>query len=162
MWCFDQFSRSCEVTKFVIRLECRHTRECIHSWFSLHIFVNFMEKEPFTQFYGSFDHFTWSYEVAMFWMINGSLRKWSHTREWTYILCYLHVNFPKLWLIPFCFMMRKDTCKPKLLGYRIVIGTFQKPDGNTFGTMLECEFTFKLNGKKKTIIINGILFRIKA
>ena len=29
-----------------------------YSWFSLHIFVNFMEKDLFTQFDGRFDHFS--------------------------------------------------------------------------------------------------------
>ena len=28
-----------------------------------------MEKEPYTQFYGCSDHFSWPYEVAKFWMI---------------------------------------------------------------------------------------------
>ena len=28
-----------------------------HPRFYLHIYVNFMEKEPFTQFYGRFNHF---------------------------------------------------------------------------------------------------------
>ena len=35
----------------------------------MHIFVNFMEKEPFTHFYGHFDHYSWTYEVEKFWMI---------------------------------------------------------------------------------------------
>ena len=37
-----------------------------HPWLALHIFVNFMEKEPFTQFYGCFDLFSQTYEVAKF------------------------------------------------------------------------------------------------
>ena len=40
-----------------------------HSWCSLHAFIDFMEKEPFTQFYGCLDHFKWTYEVAKVWMI---------------------------------------------------------------------------------------------
>ena len=40
-----------------------------HSWCSLHVFIDFMEKEPFTQFYGCLDHFKWTYEVAKVWMI---------------------------------------------------------------------------------------------
>ena len=31
-------------------------------------FFDFVEKEPFTQFYGLFDHFSWTYKVAKFWM----------------------------------------------------------------------------------------------
>ena len=38
-------------------------------WLSLYIFVNFMEKKPFTHFYGRCDHFSWTYEVAKLWMI---------------------------------------------------------------------------------------------
>ena len=40
-----------------------------HSWFSWNIFVSFMEKEPFPQFYGRFDHFSWIHEVVKFLMI---------------------------------------------------------------------------------------------
>ena len=32
--------------------------QIFHPWFSLHIFLNFMEKELFTQFYGCFDRFS--------------------------------------------------------------------------------------------------------
>ena len=35
-------------------------------WFSLQDFVNFMEKEPFPQFYGRFGHFLWADEVSKF------------------------------------------------------------------------------------------------
>ena len=35
----------------------------------MHIFVTFMKKEPFTQFYGRFDPFSWTYQVAKFSMI---------------------------------------------------------------------------------------------
>ena len=35
----------------------------------LHVFVNFVEKKPCTKFYGVFDHFLLTYEVAKFWMI---------------------------------------------------------------------------------------------
>ena len=35
-------------------------------WFALPNFVNFMEKEPFAQFYGRFDRFSQTYEVAKF------------------------------------------------------------------------------------------------
>ena len=46
------------VTKVWIRRECvtLYPRMCktFHPWFSWQIFVNFLEKEPFTQFYVSF------------------------------------------------------------------------------------------------------------
>ena len=41
----------------------------IHSWFSMHIVVNFMEKEPFTRLYGRFYRFLWTHEVPKFWTI---------------------------------------------------------------------------------------------
>ena len=40
-----------------------------HSWCSLHVFIDFMEKEPLTQFYGCLDHFKWTCEVSKVWMI---------------------------------------------------------------------------------------------
>ena len=40
-----------------------------HPWFSLRVFVNFMEKNLFTYFCDCFDFFSWTYEVAKFWMI---------------------------------------------------------------------------------------------
>ena len=36
-----------------------------HSWFTLHIFVSFMEKGPFAEFYGLFDRFSQTYEVCL-------------------------------------------------------------------------------------------------
>ena len=36
-----------------------------HPWFSLHVFVRFMEKKS-TKFYGVFVHFSGTYEVAKF------------------------------------------------------------------------------------------------
>ena len=59
-----------------------------HPWFALHIFVNFMEKEPFAQFYGRFDRSSRTYEVAKFLIdLLVSPRSWRHTREWTHIVC---------------------------------------------------------------------------
>ena len=40
--------------------------ETFHSWFSLHVFVNFTEKEPSAKFYGCFWPFyinLWSYKA---------------------------------------------------------------------------------------------------
>ena len=75
-----------------------------HPWFSLHVFINFMEKELFTPFYGRFDQFSWTYEVVKFWMIKLCLdvRDVIHANEHTYHTNYgLHANFWKLWLMPF-------------------------------------------------------------
>ena len=59
-----------------------------HSWFDLHIFKNFMEKEPFGQYCGRFDRFSQTYEVAKFLIdLIVSLRSWCHTRDWTHIIC---------------------------------------------------------------------------
>ena len=38
-----------------------------HTWFSLHIFVNFMKKEPSTKFYFIFEYFSRTYEIIIFW-----------------------------------------------------------------------------------------------
>ena len=74
-----------------------------HPWFSLHIFVNFMEKEAFAVLcsFWPFLMNLWSYEV---WMIKLSRHKWRHTCK--YANYGLHVNFWKFWLMPFYFMMK--------------------------------------------------------
>ena len=41
-----------------------YPHETFHSRFSLHVFVNFMDKESFTKFHGIFDHFSRTYGVA--------------------------------------------------------------------------------------------------
>ena len=47
---------------------------------SLHVFVNFIEKEPSIKFYGIFDHFSWSCEATKFWIIGWwTFSPW----EWT-------------------------------------------------------------------------------
>ena len=43
--------------------------QLFHPWFPFNIFFVFVEKERFIQFYGPFDHFSWTYEVAKFSMI---------------------------------------------------------------------------------------------
>ena len=45
--------------------ESRNPRifKTIYPWFSLHIFITLMENEPFTQFYGRFNHFLRTYVV---------------------------------------------------------------------------------------------------
>ena len=37
-----------------------------HPWFSLHFLTTFMEKKPSLKFYGAFDHFSQTYEIAKF------------------------------------------------------------------------------------------------
>ena len=37
-----------------------------HHWFSLHIFVNVMKKEPPTKFYGALGHFSRTWKVPKF------------------------------------------------------------------------------------------------
>ena len=52
------------------------------SWFALHIFVSFIEKEPFAEFYGLFDRFSQTYEVAKFLIdLIVSRRSSRHTSE---------------------------------------------------------------------------------
>ena len=51
----------------------KRMHKAVYLWFSLHIFVNFMEKEPFRKFYGAFDHLSWTYEFTKFWIIKMSL-----------------------------------------------------------------------------------------
>ena len=78
------------ITKFWIRHKWRHSRKCTkgyHPWFSLHIFVSFMDDfVGFIYFLlvWCFDHFSRSYKVIKFWMIE---RKWRHTRERAYKTC---------------------------------------------------------------------------
>ena len=52
LWCFDNFKRSYEVTKFWIRREWRHIRECIEHFicFSLHIFLILWKKNLLASF----------------------------------------------------------------------------------------------------------------
>ena len=116
LWCFDQFPRSYEVAKFWLQLEWCHTLKFtnshpIHSWFPMHIFVNFIEKELFTHIYGRVDHLSWAYEVPKFWVIKlcHDISDVIHTNKLIqYADCGLHVNFWKFCLIQFCFTTRKS------------------------------------------------------
>ena len=47
----------------------RRMHKAVYLWFSLHIFLNFMEKELFRKFYGVFDHLSRTYEATRFWII---------------------------------------------------------------------------------------------
>ena len=46
----------------------RMKKKTFYTWFSLHIFVNFMKKETSTKFYSILDFFYQSYEITKFWM----------------------------------------------------------------------------------------------
>ena len=41
------------------------TDKTFHIWFSLHVFVNFMKKEPSTNSYAFFDYFSQIYETKV-------------------------------------------------------------------------------------------------
>ena len=110
---FGVLISSLEVTKFSIRHEWCHTRDCTKQ-LSL-VFVNFMEKEHFTHFYGRFDNFSWTYEVAKFWMIKLCLDVSDviHKNKHTLYVC-LTYKLSEVWLMQYCFMMRKNHFKNKL------------------------------------------------
>ena len=86
--------------------------------FFVSFFVRFLEKKPPIKFYGVFDHFSRTYEVAKFWMIelylnvSDIMNANSHTKHAN---CGLRVNFWNFLLMYFCFMMEKDHFKQKLL-----------------------------------------------
>ena len=52
LWRFDQFSRSRREWRLYQRMD-----KILYPRFSLHIFINFMEKESPTKSYVAFDHF---------------------------------------------------------------------------------------------------------
>ena len=106
MRCFNQFSWSYEVTKFWIRREWRHSRERAKHFIPVFLrrFLLILWKKSFLHSFDHFDHLSWTYEVAKFWMIVSR-------RKWLTCNCGLHVNFWRLRLMPFCFMVRKDHFK---------------------------------------------------
>ena len=61
-----------------------------HSWFALHIFKNFMEKESLAQFYGRFDCLSQTHEVTKLCL---DVSEVIHRNKHTYANCGLHVNF---------------------------------------------------------------------
>ena len=103
-----------EVTKFWIWYEWRHNHECtkhLTPGFLWIFFVKFMKKELFIQFYGRFDHFSWTCVVVKLEMIKlclGGSEVIHASEDKLYANCGLHVNFWKFWLMPFCFIMTKD------------------------------------------------------
>ena len=64
-----------------------------------------MEKKPSLKFYGVFDHFSQTYEIAKFWIIklyfdvSDVMQGNEHTKHAN---CGLHVNFWNFLLIPLC------------------------------------------------------------
>ena len=70
--------------------------ECV--WPLWRLKGQFMKKEPFTQFYGRFDHLPWTYEVAKIWMI--TLRLDVIGLMHAYIICYTGV-YPSINWPPF-------------------------------------------------------------
>ena len=89
-----------------------------HLWISLDFSVSFAEKRPPIKFYGVFDHFSRTYEVAEFWIIKLCLdvNDVTHANKHTaHAQCSLHVNFWNFLLIPFFFMINKDHVKQRLL-----------------------------------------------
>ena len=89
----------------------------LHSLLSLHIFVYFMKKEPFTKFY-VFNHFSVTCKVTNFWWI----KLWINvsdvitTKEQTkYANWGLHVILWNFLLMSYCFKMKKDFFMQKML-----------------------------------------------
>ena len=89
----------------------------LHSLLSLHIFVYFMKKEPFTKPY-VFNHFSVTCEVTNIWWI----KLWINasdvitTKEQTkYANWGLHVILWNFWLMSYCFKMKKDFFMQKML-----------------------------------------------
>ena len=89
----------------------------LHSLLSLHIFVYFMKKEPFTKPY-VFNHFSVTCEVTNIWWI----KLWINasdvitTKEQTkYANWGLHVILWNFWLMSYCFKMKKDLFMQKML-----------------------------------------------
>ena len=85
---------------------------------SVQFFLTFVEKKPPIKFHDIFDHFSRTYEVGKFLMVKLYLNvsEIRHANEHkSYANCGLHVNFLNVLLISFCFMMKKDHFKQKLL-----------------------------------------------
>ena len=89
-----------------------------HFWFSSHFFVRFTEKKAPIKFYGILLHFSGTYEVAKFWVVklyldvSDAIHENDHTKNAN---CGLPVNVWIFLLKSFCFMMKKDHFKQKLL-----------------------------------------------
>ena len=121
LWWFSQISRSYRITEFCIRCMWGHTHECIkHVTPSFpYIFVTFMEKAlPIIKFYGVFDHFSRTCEVAKSWKIKLYLciNDVIHANKQTkYVNCGLCVNFWNFLYMWICFMMKKNHFEQKLL-----------------------------------------------
>ena len=81
-------------------------------------FVTFMEKTPpVIKCHSVFDHFSRTYEVAKSWTIKlylcvSDIITGINKQN---VNCGLHVNFWNFFKMSFCFMMKKDHFKPKML-----------------------------------------------
>ena len=121
MWRFDQISQSYTITKFWIQCKWRHTRKFIKYVSSgfLCFFVSFKEKTPLRlKSYSVFDHFSWTYDNAKFWMIKlyRELSNAIHVNECTkYTNCGLHLSFWIFLLMSVCLLIKKGHFKQKLL-----------------------------------------------
>ena len=85
-----------------------------------------MEKKPPINFYGVFDQFSRTYEVAKFWIIKLFLdvsdvihakEHKKHANRGLYVKFFLLEFFWNFLLMQFSFMMKKDNFKQKLLLY---------------------------------------------
>ena len=95
-----------------------------HPWFSLDFLLVFMEKTPPTiKFYSIFHHLSRNREAAKFWIIKLYLNVNDviHANEQTkYANCSLHKNFWNFLLMSFCFMIKRNYFKQKLLLWHLV------------------------------------------
>ena len=116
----------------------------LHSLLSLHIFVYFMKKEPFTKFY-VFNHFSVTCEVTNFWWI----KLWINvsdvitTKEQTkYASWGLHVILWNFVLMSYCFKMKKDFFMQKMLLWPQVPFKFRVDRQFIFGFFLNSSPVF--------------------
>ena len=70
-----------------------------------------MEEKPSAKFYGVFEHFSRTYEVRKFEIIKLCLSVsdvFHDNQRLQHANSGLHVSFWNLWVMSFCFMMKKD------------------------------------------------------
>ena len=78
-------------------------------------FVTFMEKtHPIIKFFGVFNQFSRTCEVAKF-CITPRVTQYTRMSKKKYVNYALHVSFWNCLYMSFCFMMKKDHSKQKLL-----------------------------------------------
>ena len=116
---FYHFSRSCEVTKFLIRRKWSHTGECTKYFIPsfLCIFLLILWKKTFYTVLWSFWPFLmnlWTFKV----LNDKTGSKWRHRREWTYVIhanFSLRVIFWRFWLIPILLYGEKGSFYAKVI-----------------------------------------------